>query len=60
MEIIRGIDKDSVKQSIYGALSTIAHENGIKVLAEGVETSEELAYVKSRGQTWLRDTCLEN
>lgn len=49
MEIIRGIDKDPVKQSIFGALSTIAHENGIKVLAEGVETCEELAYVKENG-----------
>jgi EAL domain-containing protein (putative c-di-GMP-specific phosphodiesterase class I) len=49
MEIIRGIDKDPVKQSIFGALSTIAHENGIKVLAEGVETCEECAYVKQHG-----------
>ena len=49
MEIIRGIDKDPVKQSIFWALSTIAHENGIKVLAEGVETCEELAYVKENG-----------
>ena len=49
MEIIRGIDRDSVKQSIFGALVAIAHENGIKVLAEGVETREELAYVKQHG-----------
>jgi len=49
MEIIRGIDKDPVKQSIFGALATIAHENGIKVLAEGVETCEELAYVRENG-----------
>ncbi len=49
MEIIRGIDKDPVKQSIFTALATIAGENGIKVLAEGVETSEELAYVRQNG-----------
>ncbi len=49
MEIIRGIDADPVKQSIFGALAGIAKENGIKVLAEGVETCEELAYVKQNG-----------
>lgn len=49
MEIIRGIDKDPVKQSIFGAMLQIAHENGIKVLAEGVETCEELFYVKQKG-----------
>lgn len=49
MEIIRGIERDSVKQSIFGALVSIAQENGIKVLAEGVETREELAYVKQHG-----------
>ncbi|MDK9717618.1 MAG: EAL domain-containing protein, partial [Trichlorobacter sp.] len=49
MEIIRDVDHDPVKQSIFGALVGIAHENGIKVLAEGVETCEELAYVKQHG-----------
>lgn len=49
MEIIRGIDKDPVKQSIYGALAGIAKNNGIKILAEGIETCEELAYVKQQG-----------
>lgn len=49
MEIIRNIDSDPVKQSIFGALAGIAHENGITVLAEGIETREELAYVKQHG-----------
>ncbi|CAH2031556.1 EAL domain-containing protein [Trichlorobacter ammonificans] len=49
MEIIRGIDADPVKQSIFGALVGIARENGIKVLAEGVETGDELAYVAQHG-----------
>ena len=47
--IITGIDNDSVKQSIFGALVGIARQNGIKVLAEGVETCEELAYVTQQG-----------
>lgn len=49
MEIIRGINADPVKQSIFRALVGIAQENGIKVLAEGVETCDELAYVKENG-----------
>ncbi|MBV5338891.1 MAG: EAL domain-containing protein [Deltaproteobacteria bacterium] len=49
MEIIRGIDHDPVKQSIFKALETIARENGIKVLAEGVETRDELDFVKQNG-----------
>lgn len=49
MEIIRGIDADPVKQSIFGALARIASENGITVLAEGVETKEELQYVTANG-----------
>lgn len=49
MEIIRGIDKDPVKQSIFGALAGIAKSNNIKVLAEGVETCDELAYVTQQG-----------
>lgn len=49
MEIIRGINKDPVKQSIFGALAQIAKENRIVVLAEGVETCEELAYVRQHG-----------
>ncbi len=48
MEIIRGIDKDPVKQSIFRAMSQIAFDNGIKVLAEGIETIEELDYVKQQ------------
>lgn len=47
--IISGIDKDPVKQSIFGALAGIARQNGIKVLAEGVETCDELAYVTRQG-----------
>lgn len=47
--IIRGIDKDPVKQSIFKALSKVAHQNHIKVLAEGVENCGELEYVKQNG-----------
>ncbi len=49
IEIIRDIDKDSFKQAIFGALVLMAKNVNIKVLAEGVETKEELDFVKSRG-----------
>jgi EAL domain-containing protein (putative c-di-GMP-specific phosphodiesterase class I) len=47
--IIENIDKDTMKQSIYRALRTICIENGIKLLAEGVETPYELEKVKEIG-----------
>lgn len=47
--IIENIDKDTMKQSIYKALKTICTENGIKLLAEGVETPYELEKIKEIG-----------
>ncbi|AEE14726.1 diguanylate phosphodiesterase [Thermodesulfobium narugense DSM 14796] len=49
IEIIRNIHNDSLKQSIFEALVNIAQKNNIVVLAEGVETYEELEYVKGHG-----------
>ena len=42
-------DRDTMKQSIYKALRTICIENGIKLLAEGVETPYELEKIKEIG-----------
>lgn len=53
-EIIQNIDKDEFKQSTYKALYTLAKENGIKVLAEGVETSFELEMIQSIGVDYLQ------
>ncbi|RXJ86534.1 EAL domain-containing protein [Arcobacter sp. CECT 8985] len=47
--IIDNIDKDEMKRSVYRALRILAMENDIKILAEGVETANELATVKSIG-----------
>ena len=47
--IIENIDTDTMKQSIYKALRTICIDNGIKILAEGVETPYELETVKEIG-----------
>ena len=49
MEIIRDIHKHKLKQSIFEALVSIAKSISISVLAEGVESSDELEYVKAHG-----------
>jgi len=53
-QIIENIDKDEFKQSVYKALYTLAKENDIEVLAEGVETSFELEMIESIGVDYLQ------
>lgn len=48
MGLIRDIAKDSMKQSILTGLEQIARDNGILLLAAGVETDEELNFRKGR------------
>jgi EAL domain-containing protein (putative c-di-GMP-specific phosphodiesterase class I) len=52
--IIRDIDKDEFKRSVYKALYTLAKENDIEVLAEGVETSSELEIIEGIGVDYLQ------
>jgi EAL domain-containing protein (putative c-di-GMP-specific phosphodiesterase class I) len=49
MELIRGIHADAHRQAVFKALVGIARDLEIQVLAEGVETGEELAYVVNEG-----------
>ena len=42
MNLIRGIDKDSVKKSAVASTADFCKQAGIKVIAEGIETEEEL------------------
>ena len=49
MGIIRNIHKDKLRQAIFEALVEMAKKSYICVLAEGVETKEELDFVVSRG-----------
>ncbi|MGQ9658595.1 MAG: EAL domain-containing protein [Thermochromatium sp.] len=49
MEIVRGIDADPQRQSVFRALVGLARDLGIQVLAEGIETEGELAYVVREG-----------
>jgi EAL domain-containing protein (putative c-di-GMP-specific phosphodiesterase class I) len=43
MSLIRDIDQDRDKQSLVAALRGFAEVQGYKVVAEGIETKEELA-----------------
>lgn len=54
MDIVRDIHKDTVKQSIFKAIIAISKDSGIKTIAEGIETKEELDYVISEGANLIQ------
>ncbi len=54
MELIRGIHADARRQAVFKALVRIARDLNIQVLAEGVETEDELSYVVSEGADLLQ------
>ncbi len=47
--IIDGIHLDEAKQTIFKAMMIIANDYGIDTLAEGIETREDLDYLKANG-----------
>lgn len=47
IELVRDIDQIEVKQVIVRNLVTMCHQLGIRVLAEGVETKEEVAFFQN-------------
>jgi blue light- and temperature-responsive anti-repressor len=49
MQLIRGIEHNGPRQSIVRAIDGICLELGIDVIAEGVETEEEYAWLRSQG-----------
>lgn len=52
--IVDNIQNDNMKKSIYKALRQISDESGIKLLAEGVETIEELDKIKELGVDYVQ------
>ena len=42
MHLIRGIDKDKVKQALLSAMEQYGAQTGARLIAEGIETREEL------------------
>lgn len=49
MKMIRNIHGDRVKQAIFNGISRVAQDLGIILVAEGVETVDEYAYLKHAG-----------
>ncbi|MEG0376201.1 MAG: EAL domain-containing protein, partial [Raoultibacter sp.] len=54
MAIIRGIDTDVDRQDLLSALLGYARDRAIKVIAEGVETEEELAMTIKLGVDYIQ------
>jgi EAL domain-containing protein (putative c-di-GMP-specific phosphodiesterase class I) len=54
LELIRDIHKTEVKQAVARALTQIGHDSGCKVLAEGVETADEFAWIKHLGVDFVQ------
>ncbi|MEC8327775.1 MAG: EAL domain-containing protein [Pseudomonadota bacterium] len=46
MDLVRGLHEDPYKQTIVKHLIQIAHDNGSKVIAEGIEHQQELAILR--------------
>lgn len=49
MQLVRNIDKDPVKQSLVKSISVFGKDSGISLIAEGIETKEELAAIVDLG-----------
>ncbi|MFA6698886.1 MAG: EAL domain-containing protein [Thiomicrospira sp.] len=54
MELVRDIDKNSVKQVIVESLIQMCKKLRVRVLAEGLETREEVEYFRSLGVTLMQ------
>lgn len=49
MELVRGIDTHSARQIIVAASVRMCRDLGISVIAEGIETAEEMAFLRGTG-----------
>jgi len=54
MELVRNVDRDPYKARIAANLLNVATSLGIDALAEGIETEEELAWVRDHGATYAQ------
>ena len=54
MTILRGIDKDPNRQTMLESLISYARKAGVAVLAEGIETEQELETVIARGVDYIQ------
>jgi EAL domain-containing protein (putative c-di-GMP-specific phosphodiesterase class I) len=51
MELIRGIESSKIRQTIVSCIATMARTLDVTVIAEGIETAEELAVLQAAGIT---------
>lgn len=49
MGLIRAVDHDHVRRTIVGSMVRAAHDLGITVIAEGIETADEFAALRDLG-----------
>ncbi len=49
MTLIRGVDTDDVRRGLVGSIATFARRAGVNLVAEGIETEEELAALREIG-----------
>ena len=49
MELIRNLNDDPVRQAIVAGIALVCQKLSIDIVAEGVETSAESAYLRSMG-----------
>ena len=49
MRLVRGIDADPPRQEVLRALNAVARRIGAEVIAEGVETADELRVLRQLG-----------
>ncbi|WP_244222353.1 EAL domain-containing protein, partial [Corallococcus praedator] len=54
MELVRGVHADPYKASIVQKLLEIASQLGIQTVAEGIETPEELSWVRRHGVDFVQ------
>lgn len=54
MEIVQNIDQDVDKQKVVENIISYAHERGMKLIAEGIETESEAKKVVSMGVDYLQ------
>lgn len=54
MELLRGIDTDTVRQRIVRNVISMCHDLGIKVVAEGIETRGERDFFIAHGVSLMQ------
>jgi EAL domain-containing protein (putative c-di-GMP-specific phosphodiesterase class I) len=54
MELIRGVDCDPYKATVARKIIEIANDLGVSTIAEGVETSGEMGWVRANGATFAQ------